>query len=334
MTAIPVSAQQNPVSEGPRPIDLRRDMPQIIDLLEVVFNQQMRNSKQRKINPSLGQTPFPLNLFKREQTVPGFVWERDKRIVGNVSLLTTSVQGRFLIANVAVYPELRRRGIARRLMQETMSWTMANHGRVLFLQVEADNRGARRLYDTLGFRAVDTSTSWTMPYSRLAGLRFPIHGLGPDEFPGFYLRPLRSDDWQQAFQIDTQAFHPDLNWPDPLEPDAYKNSLRRWWSNLLNNRQQEVWLAVEEQTDQPLGLGAITSEWGRAHRLKVRILPAWHGRVERPLLGKLLRRLQYLRRRPIKIEQRMEDHTMNDLLVEAGFRARRSLTTMRYDLNS
>ncbi|MCA9980220.1 MAG: GNAT family N-acetyltransferase [Anaerolineales bacterium] len=332
MTAIPVSAQQTPISEGARPIDLRRDMPQIIDLLEVVFNQQLRNSSQRQINPSLGQIPFPFNLFQRDRTIPGFVWERDKRIVGNVSLLTTETKGRYLIANVAVYPELRRRGIARRLMQETLQWTADNHGREVYLQVEANNHGARYLYETLGFQAIDSATSWSMPFSRLAGLHFPVQSLGPDRFAGFYLRPLRGEDWRVAYQLDTLAFHPDLNWPDPLPADIYRNSLRQWWSRLLNSRQQEVWLAIDEATEQPLGLGAITTEWGRPHALKVRLLPDWHGRVARPLFGKLLRRLQYYRRRPIQIEQRMDDIVMNELLVEVGFRTRRSLTTMRYEL--
>jgi ribosomal protein S18 acetylase RimI-like enzyme len=332
MTAIPVSAQQNPVHEGARPIDLRRDMPQIIDLLEVVFNQQLRRSGRRQINPSLGQAPFPLNLFQRQPAVPGFVWERDKRIVGNVSLLNTDVKGRYLIANVAVYPKFRRQGIARRLMQAVMTWTEENHGRVLLLQVEAHNNGARRLYETLGFTAVDSATTWHLPFSRLAGLHFPVYGIGPDQFSEFYLRPLRGEDWQMAYHIDTTAFPPDLNWPSPLPRDVYKNSFRHWWSRLINSRSEEVWVAIDKEEDKPVGLGMITSEWGRAHQLKVRILPAWHGRVARPILGKLLRRLQYLRRRPLQIEQRMDDIVMNDLLTEVGFRTQRSLTTMRYDI--
>ncbi len=330
MTAIPVTAPQTAISEYARPIDLRRDMPQIIDLLEVVFKQQLRHSEQRHINPSLGQTPFPFNLFQSNQPVPGFVWERDRRIIGNVSLLTTQTTGRFLIANVAVYPEMRRQGIARNLMRATMTWVAENHGREIFLQVEASNHHARRLYEKLNFDAIDTATSWQMPYSRLAGLHFPVSSIAPDQFIDFYLRPLRSEDWQIAYQIDTQAFHPDLNWPDALAPDVYKRSLLQWWRRMINNCSQEVWVAVDEETDQPIGLGVIGSEWGRAHQLKVRVLPEWHGRVERPLFGKLLRRLKYLRRRPIKVEQRTDDHIMNDLLVEAGFHTKRSLTTMRH----
>jgi hypothetical protein len=264
--------------------------------------------------------------------VPGFVWERDRRIIGNVSLLTTNTTGRYLIANVAVYPEMRRRGIARKLMQATMAWVAENHGREIFLQVEASNHHARHLYEKLQFQPLGSTTNWQLPYSRLSGLHFPVPSIAPDQFAQFYLRPLRGDDWQIAYQIDTQALHPDLNWPDALEPDSYKRSLRHWWRRMMNNCSQEVWLAVDNQTEQPIGLGAIESEWGRAHRLKMRVLPEWHGRVERPLFGKLLRRLKYLRRRPIKIEQNTEDHTINDLLMEVGFHTKRTLTTMRYDV--
>lgn len=333
MTAIPVTAFQPSISASIRPIDLGRDMPQIIDLLEAVFHQQARPSaSQSKINPSLGQIPFPFNLFQRNRPVPGFVWERDQRIIGNVSLLTTNIEGRFLIANVAVYPEMRRQGIARKLMQATMNWVIENHGREIFLQVEASNHHARHLYEKLQFQPLGTTTSWQLPYSRLSGLHFPVPSIAPDQFAQFYLRPLQSSDWQLAYQIDTQALHPDLNWPEPTEPDAYKRSLRHWWRRMINNCSQEVWLAIDNDSEQPIGLGAIESEWGRAHRLKLRVLPEWHGRVERPLFGKLLRRLKYLRRRPIKIEQNSEDHIVNDLLVEVGFHTKRTLTTMRYDV--
>jgi ribosomal protein S18 acetylase RimI-like enzyme len=313
---------------------LVQDVSQIVDLLEVVFNQNLRHSQpQQHLNPSLGQLPFPFNLWQSDRPVPGFVWERDRRIVGNVSLLTTQVPDRYLIANVAVYPELRRQGIAQRLMVATMDWVKNHHGRELFLQVEINNHGARRLYDNLGFQPLDTATSWVMPYERIPGLRFPVYSTGPDRYPGFYLRPLRGADWQQAYQIESTAFMPDLHCHDPISPTHYQSAWWQWWVRLLNNNQQEVWLAVDETTDKPIGLAAIVNEWGQAYQLKVRVLPEYHGRVERALLGKLLRRLKQYARRRLKIEQRTDDDVMNDLLHEVGFTVRRSLTTMQYPLN-
>jgi hypothetical protein len=53
--------------------------------------------------------------------------------------------------------------------------------------------------------------------------------------------------------------------------------------------------------------------------------------VERPLLAKLLRRLQYLPRRHIRLEHQAGDTPVTELLCEANFSARRTLTVMRYD---
>ena len=48
--------------------------------------------------------------------VPGFVWEEDGSIIGNATLLQSDIPNRYLVANVAVHPDYRRRGIAKGLM--------------------------------------------------------------------------------------------------------------------------------------------------------------------------------------------------------------------------
>jgi hypothetical protein len=52
--------------------------------------------------------------------------------------------------------------------------------------------------------------------------------------------------------------------------------------------------------------------------------------VERPLLAKLIRRLLYMRQRPVHIEHLQPDVFTSELLQEAGFSIHRTLVTMQY----
>ena len=58
----------------------------------------------------------------------------------------------------------------------------------------------------------------------------------------------------------------------------------------------------------------------------------WTGRLERPLLAKMTRRLQTMANRPVRVDHPENDLVMNDLLREANLSPRRTLTHMRLDL--
>jgi ribosomal-protein-alanine N-acetyltransferase len=61
---------------------------------------------------------------------------------------------------VAVEPGHRRRGAARRLLDAVMEQARAGGAKTLFLEVGADNQGARTLYDSLGFVVVGTRAGY------------------------------------------------------------------------------------------------------------------------------------------------------------------------------
>lgn len=328
MTAIIASKSSPP--QGSRPINVRRDLNEIVELLELVFYKELPKGQRRKAKPSFGKRGiWPFNGW--QASIPGFVWVQDQKIVGNVSLLNTQTNGRYLIANVAVHPSYRRRGIARHLMEDTLHWLEQHKANVTLLQVEEDNHGAIRLYESLGFYVVDTAQSWEMPYNHLRPIHVPPFSKKPDQFDGFELRPWRGQRWQEAYALDTAVFPPDLNWPDPLPPEIYKRGLSRWWRNFTNGTQEEVWTAISTN-NQLIALGAILNEWAQPYTLKIRVHPHWQGLIERPLFGKLIRRLTYMRPRTIRIEHLSSDPPMFNLIREAGMRPHRILTTMRLNL--
>ena len=321
-----VTAPTDRPRNGPRPINLSKDLPQVVRLLEIVFGETLDAEGQRMFAQigSSNQLPFLWSWSQGlAQLSPGFVWEENGRIVGNVTLLPAQTPRRFLIANVAVHPEFRRRGMARGLMQAVLEAVDQRRGQTVLLQVVKDNYQAVNLYRSLGFVTVGSMTEWFTPASRLRELPLVDNRVET--------RPLRRQEWQEAYQLDLSCLHPDLNWPDPVRMDAYKTGWWRQVGNFLNGRQQETWV-TNSGSGQLIGLATITSEWGRVHRLNVRVRPAWRGQLERPLIAKLVRRLRYLPRRNIRIDHPDQDENVNQLLAEANFTARRTLTHMRLDL--
>lgn len=77
------------------------------------------------------------------------VAERDARVVGYIVFWQVLDQGE--LGNVAVTPDERRRGVARRLIAALMERAAARGVQELFLEVRPSNPGARQLYESFGF---------------------------------------------------------------------------------------------------------------------------------------------------------------------------------------
>ncbi|MDT8307502.1 MAG: N-acetyltransferase [Anaerolineae bacterium] len=331
MVAAPLSFDSQ-TGNGLRPVNLSHDVAQVVGLLNLAFRSALQAEGRRLGNAQLAAYPGWTVRWRqfRQGLVPGFVWEVDGRIVGNVSILPTRIMGRFAVANVAVHPDFRRRGIARSLMEAALDMVENHSGQVVILQVRHDNDGAIRLYRSLGFHTVGRVTSWEASYSQVRHLPVPVDRRRPDQVGPYFVRPLRANEWRAAWELDRQSVEPDLHWPEPLEPDAYRHGVWQRLEQLFSGRRREYWLALTGQ-DQFAGVATILSEWGRAHHLALRAHPAWRGEVERPLLAKVLRRLEYLPRRHIRLDHPAGDVVTTDLLSDANFGVRRTLTVMRYD---
>ncbi|MFO7538310.1 MAG: GNAT family N-acetyltransferase [Chloroflexota bacterium] len=316
----------NSAPKGARPINMNKDLPQVVRLLEQVFGESVRDGQQIFNPGGLADSAaflwrFNINMSRLS---PGFVWEENGRIVGNVTLLPSQPAGRYLVANVAVHRDHRRQGIARLLMDEAVHEVKSREGQAIFLQVDKENKPAVTLYQQMGFQSLGHMAHWQNSPSRLRSLRGQ-NGSIPGGPP---IRPLPGHRWQEAYDLDQRCLPATLHWPEGLAPDAYKRS---WWQRLgdfVNGRHAETWATLDGQ-NRLNGLASIYGEWGRAHQLVMRVHPAWQGHLERPLLAKLIRRLDYLPQRRIQIHHPDNDETMNQLLREANFTVKRTLTHMR-----
>jgi ribosomal protein S18 acetylase RimI-like enzyme len=257
-------------SSGPRPINLAKDTRQVLKLLDLSFGRNFGSLGHRVLYDRLSLSQVnPLALRFSMMTsgfIPGFVWEEEGRIVGNLSLIGSEVPGRYLIANVAVHPNFRRRGIARGLLQEAIDHVIGWGGRTVMLQVESDNDPAISLYLTSGFQIIGTMKRWQSSPSNLRYVPIQADSVGQ-------LREIGRRDWRAAYHLDRAMVHPDLNWPVPAAPDFYQTGVWRSIVDFLNGRKFKAWIA--DLRNDPsgrrklIGLSSISSEWGRPTWLRL-----------------------------------------------------------------
>ena len=74
------------------------------------------------------------------------------------SILGKLVAGDYYISNIAVYPEFRGCGLGTRLLKKMEEEAVERGCKMMVLDVEADNRGAIRLYQKLGYNAGEGSS--------------------------------------------------------------------------------------------------------------------------------------------------------------------------------
>jgi ribosomal protein S18 acetylase RimI-like enzyme len=265
-----------------RPLNIVRDLPGVADLVEKCFEdtmdaegrnyiQQMRRAGQdnaflRWASSAVETVSMPLS---------GYIWEENGEIIGNVSLIPYRHDRKkyYLIANVAVRPEDRRRGIGRALTVAAMQHARQRHSDEIWLHVRDDNPGAIELYRSLGFIEMARRTSWQAPTGQStdkddSGIQVTSRAAGdwPDQLG--WLRQLYPEllTWYQAM--------PWLSLRPGLGPLLYRLlsdiNVRHWvardgnkplavlsWQ-AMTGKNDCLWAAVPPQDDQDTGL-ALTA---------------------------------------------------------------------------
>ena len=101
-------------------------------------------------------TPWSENIFRNEMTCPisrmlvGRSYHLQKRLVA-AYLVYWSLEDEIHIHNIAVRPELRRNGIATRMLEEALRRSRREDARRVTLEVRRSNLPAQRMYEKFGF---------------------------------------------------------------------------------------------------------------------------------------------------------------------------------------
>ena len=311
------------LSETPqlRPLNILRDLASVADLVESCFAGAMDIEGQRYIQQMRRASRD--NRFLRWATtavetvsmpLSGYVWEENREVVGNVSLIPYHQKGRkiYLIANVAVHPNYRRQGIARALTVAAMHHALRRKADSLWLHVRNDNPGAAAMYNELGFRERVRRTTWQAVPDRNAS----TDGLGIE------ISPRYARDWPRQREWLEHLYPEELAWYQPLPWMSLRAGL---WPSLYRffvDYETRQWAARAQ--GRLLGALAWQPVYGHADRLWAAIPPEGGGRALTALL-------LHARRNLIGQEVLALDFPTgkeSEAITAAGFYPRRTLIWM------
>lgn len=308
---------------GLRRTDPRRDLAGVARLVQTAFAGQLDASGQRMLRDMrwLGRAGWLGWLLGRVLLPPGatpdgFVWLESGKVVGNLSLL--SVDGdphRWVIANVAVDPDQRGRGIGRALVQAAIDLARPRHARNVVLQVDRSNQGARELYLSLGFQVTSTRTNWIRPRGLPRPRLIPLEGLRPRSFP----------EWREQWELGRRALADGFWWPFLPDERIFRGSGvpaaigMNWTHHWVWKPQQEMLASISAHARFTAGFRFLL------------VVEAQHrGSVEKAMLARALAELPEGSGGTLEYAAGEAEPELWDL----GFRPDRSLTWMALDLQS
>ena len=319
-----------------RPVNLRTDLRALADLIEMVFADSMDSKGRSAIREMryLSHMGFGLRLVARMNELAlgislGFVQVLDGDLVGNISVYPArypkDMGEAWILANVAVHPGYRGRGIGGDLVEAALAMIRKRRGRRVILQVSHDNEAALRLYGRHGFVY---ERAWRV-WRRSGYLKAPFAGVGALHIT----RPGRGE-WLAEYDLARQV-RPNsrggLGWLTPLHHSYFRVPAHKRLLNLfsLNSREK---LIIRD----PGGRSILASCWLESAissgNLRLRLFVSPHAdqrQVADALLGNVLARYH---RSTITIEHPRDDDIVNDLLERAQFKVKRDLWHMRLDV--
>ncbi|WP_119066894.1 GNAT family N-acetyltransferase [Aggregatilinea lenta] len=201
----------------------------------------------------------------------GFVWEEDGQVVGLSNVMRQGTTDHWYIANVAVLPAYRRRGIARGLVEACMDYARDRGAAVITLDVVAGNTPAYALYERLGFSHFATKAELVHEGDRVPE---PV-GL-PD---GYTLEPSSTFEWEPRFDLMQRITPPDVAVYQPVEQGRFRQPgparlLMPVMRAATGTQSQEVILrGPDGGVVASAGFGARTRSGGR-HNLRIALDPA------------------------------------------------------------
>lgn len=300
-----------------RSFDIRRDLLPVADLVELCFADSL-DADGRMYIRQMRQAARngPLLISQADLPLSGYVWQEGTEVVGNLSLIPHRYGGRrmMLIANVAVHPEHRRRGIARSLTQAALQDVQRRGISETWLQVDDTNPPAVSLYRHMGFIERTKRTSWrAVPQPASVGAATEPK-----------VRSRQTQDWSQQRRWLHANYPEDVRWQLPLDLNLLQPGWRGALERALRERQVEQWSAV--QNKKLLGVLSWQSSTLEADRLWLAAPEATEEEAIPALMQQAYPQLRAAR--PLALNY--PSGRAEGALTRGGFQAARTLIWMSY----
>lgn len=331
----PRSIRAEPQS-GIRPFDVGRDLRPVAELIADAFTTELDPRGQAALREMrlMSHLSGLLKLLSRSTSeltdvFNGYVWVESGKIVGNVTVQRADKYGnRWQIANVAVAPAYRGRGIARRLMDRALSHVTNVDGRWAVLQVYDHNLPARRLYADLGFEEVGAMVDLQLAHVP-EEVPFPP---AQESFHAF-----AAQEWQPLYELVTTQLNAQAQWWRAIRRADFQmpleQQLTEWFWQMVG-RQQVYRRCFQSIRRFEAALVLTATRWRGPHQMELWVRPEQYGQYERYLVQWALATLagKSARRYPstaVKLTL-SRDHQAGLAAAESfGFQRQQTLVTMR-----
>lgn len=315
---------------GLRPFDISRDLRPVAELIAVAFSSELDDRGNAALREMRLMSHFSgfLGLINNgtgdfNDMLSGFVWVDSGRVVGNVTVQRADRAGsRWQIANVAVAPSHRGRGISRRLMEAALEHAASCSGQWAVLQVYARNDVARGLYASLGFELVggmvDLRADRTPHIDRTGTLP--------------RLTPFRASDWQPLYELANHQLGAQLQWWRAMRREefqqAFEDQIGEWFRRTIG--QEQVFRCAVQVSPRFEAAAIVRAQrWKGEHTIQLWTRPEHYGTYDSALLRWSLGVLQNFPRWPANMSLSTEHMTILEMAEFYGFRPQRTLLTMR-----
>lgn len=335
MTALTKLIASESSQSGPRPIDLRRDLNRVADLMEYCFADTLDPDGHRYLQQmrSAAKNPGYLrwaNVAVEGASIPisGYVWEEAGEVIGNLTLIPYYNLSKrfFLVANVAVHPDFRRKGIATSLTNKAVEHARQRGAQAIWLQVRDDNDEALRLYRTTGFVERARRSTWLWEPSNGSGPISPGVVAAEPQPAGISVGGRRSADWRLQRNWLPRLYPPELTWHLSLKLSALRPDLWGFLHRFVNDLQVRQWSA--RRGNQLVGVLAWQAMPSYADSLWLATPSEHEDEAARALLAHVRQRPPW--KRPLALDY-PAGHA-SQAIQDAGFRFHQTLIWMSLPL--
>ncbi len=284
-----------------REVDIVRRIEKIASLYPLV--------KTLSLFPNPYQHLFTVHVARMEQDIAGMAQMSPRN----------ALETRWHVDNIAVHPDFRGQGIARRLLDEVFQYYVDRGALRFTLEVDTTNAPAIKLYEKLGFRRYSTLYYHKMSPKRLGAFR-DLEELSVPE--GLRLRKLGDD--EDLLELYEQSIPQHIrNVEDRVLRDFHNGLLThgtRWLKKSLKRSQHMHWVVEDTQRNCLVASMDVSAQLrALPHVIQMTVNPGYSDLTE-PLLKFVLHQLALIRINPVLIGAFESQRVKRDAVKALGFK--------------